>query len=359
MLELHDKEALELITAHRRWLYNDRRGKRADLSLRTLRSLDLRGVDLTRAKLTGAQFINCNLDGAILVEADLFGVNLSGTSFRKANCHSADFRGAILAATDFTEAILKACDFRDGTLLVSVAGTVAPPAMEKSSGDSGTKMSRADLAGARLHHAVIKRTDMSAAVLRKADLSGANLTGSSLKDADLRGANLTGCDLSRTLMNRALVDGANLSGAVLRDANVYNVDFSNAAYLDILDLKETISVDDSAEAAAAIAEQIKAHEDWVESSGAKGTRADFMGRDLSAVDFSGRTLTGEEPDPEKERTSRTAQGDSLHRPSPLAPGAGGPATRVRYPTWDELRGLSPEQRRLVLEYFRRLNDAKP
>jgi hypothetical protein len=31
--------------------------------------------------------------------------------------------------------------------------------------------------------------------------------------------------------------------------------------------------------------------------------------------------------------------------------------RFRYPTWEELRALSPEQRRLVLEYFRRLNRA--
>src|SRR4029453_4794544 len=125
-----------------------------------------------------------------------------------------------------------------------------------------------------------------------ADLSDANLAGSSLKDADLRGANLTNCNLSRTLMNRAVVAGANLTGPVLRDANIFSVDFGKAAYLDALALRESISVDDSEEAAAAIANQIKAHEDWVETSGGKGARADFLGRDLSAVNFSGRTLTG-------------------------------------------------------------------
>ena len=68
----------------------------------------------------------------------------------------------------------------------------------------------------------------------------------------------------------------------------------------------------------------------------------------------GRTLTGPEPDEERERTSRSATGDSLHLPTRLAPGAtAGP--RVRYPTWRELEGLTPEQRRLVLEYFRLLN----
>lgn len=69
----------------------------------------------------------------------------------------------------------------------------------------------------------------------------------------------------------------------------------------------------------------------------------------------GRTLTGPEPDDEKERTSRTATADELHRPPPLAPGATGPGARVRYPTWEELRALSPTERRLVLEYFRLLN----
>ena len=68
----------------------------------------------------------------------------------------------------------------------------------------------------------------------------------------------------------------------------------------------------------------------------------------------GRTLTGPEPDQDKERTSRAATGDSVHLPTLLAPGAtDGP--RVRYPTWRELEGLTPEQRRLVLEYFRLLN----
>jgi hypothetical protein len=68
----------------------------------------------------------------------------------------------------------------------------------------------------------------------------------------------------------------------------------------------------------------------------------------------GRTLTGPEPDEDKERTSRAAIGDSVHLPALLAPGVtAGP--RVRYPTWQELEGLSPDERRMVLEYFRLLN----
>ena len=55
------------------------------------------------------------------------------------------------------------------------------------------------------------------------------------------------------------------------------------------------------------------------------------------------------------RSSRPAIGDSVHLPGVLAPGATGAGPKLRYPTWDELAGLTPEQRRLVLEYFRLIN----
>jgi hypothetical protein len=72
----------------------------------------------------------------------------------------------------------------------------------------------------------------------------------------------------------------------------------------------------------------------------------------------GRSLSGDEPDQQKERTSRSATGDSVHIPAALLPGATGTGPKVRYPTWDELTGLTPEQRRMVLEYFRRLNEPR-
>jgi hypothetical protein len=73
----------------------------------------------------------------------------------------------------------------------------------------------------------------------------------------------------------------------------------------------------------------------------------------------GRTLSNDEPDETKERVSRSATGDSVHIPDVLKPGATGAGPRLRYPTWEELQGLTPEQRRLVLEYFRRLNAPRP
>jgi hypothetical protein len=73
----------------------------------------------------------------------------------------------------------------------------------------------------------------------------------------------------------------------------------------------------------------------------------------------GRTLSGQEPDEQKERVSHAATGDSVHLPGVLAPGATGAGPRMRYPTWEELAPLTPEQRRVVLEYFRLLNAPKP
>jgi hypothetical protein len=49
----------------------------------------------------------------------------------------------------------------------------------------------------------------------------------------------------------------------------------------------------------------------------------------------------------------------VHLPDVLRPGATGAGPRLRYPTWEQLQGLTPEQRRLVLEYFRLLNAPPP
>jgi hypothetical protein len=72
----------------------------------------------------------------------------------------------------------------------------------------------------------------------------------------------------------------------------------------------------------------------------------------------GRTLRSEEEDEREERQSRTADPTNVRLPPSGPPeAAGGP--RFRFPVWEELRSLSPAQRRLVLDYFRRLNSGRP
>jgi hypothetical protein len=73
----------------------------------------------------------------------------------------------------------------------------------------------------------------------------------------------------------------------------------------------------------------------------------------------GRTLRSDEEENEREeRESQTADPNNVRLPPTGRPeSVGGP--RFRFPSWDELRSLSPTERRLVLDYFRRLNGGRP
>ncbi len=71
----------------------------------------------------------------------------------------------------------------------------------------------------------------------------------------------------------------------------------------------------------------------------------------------GRTLQGEERDEQKERQSTTAREGNVQLPPALRErleGSGAP----RFPSWEELQRLSPEDRRLVIDYFRRLAEGR-
>jgi hypothetical protein len=73
----------------------------------------------------------------------------------------------------------------------------------------------------------------------------------------------------------------------------------------------------------------------------------------------GRTLQGREEDQKKERQSVTATEDSVRLPPALRAKLQGDDERLRVPGWEELQQLSPEERRLVVDYFRRLSGASP
>ncbi len=72
----------------------------------------------------------------------------------------------------------------------------------------------------------------------------------------------------------------------------------------------------------------------------------------------GRSLENDQRDESSRREARAAR--SVERLRPDGEASGAAAERYRVPTWDELRGLSPADRRMVIEYFRRLNaEARP
>jgi hypothetical protein len=68
----------------------------------------------------------------------------------------------------------------------------------------------------------------------------------------------------------------------------------------------------------------------------------------------GRTLRSDEEDEREERQSETGDQTNLRVPPELL-GPTGPEARYPYPKWEQLRRFTPEERRLILDYFRRLN----
>jgi hypothetical protein len=71
----------------------------------------------------------------------------------------------------------------------------------------------------------------------------------------------------------------------------------------------------------------------------------------------GRTLEQDQRDETGKREAEAPKSTAVHRPGEAARGPA--ASRFAAPTWEELRGLSPEERRLVIDYFRRLNAPPP
>jgi hypothetical protein len=71
----------------------------------------------------------------------------------------------------------------------------------------------------------------------------------------------------------------------------------------------------------------------------------------------GRTLEQDERD---DSGKREAQAAKAHEGvTPQSDARGRDAVKFREPTWNELRGLTPEERRAVIEYFKRINGGNP
>jgi hypothetical protein len=70
----------------------------------------------------------------------------------------------------------------------------------------------------------------------------------------------------------------------------------------------------------------------------------------------GRSLESDEEDETRERVSQAADPALVRLPG--AAEAHVIQQRYPYPTWEQLRRLTPEERRLILDYFQRLNDAR-
>ena len=72
----------------------------------------------------------------------------------------------------------------------------------------------------------------------------------------------------------------------------------------------------------------------------------------------GRSLEKEEREDNEKREAKAATGDERFDPGAAA-ARGRAAARFREPTWSDLRGLTADERRSILEYFKRINAEKP
>ena len=68
----------------------------------------------------------------------------------------------------------------------------------------------------------------------------------------------------------------------------------------------------------------------------------------------GRTLEQDEREESDKREATTPKSFETFTPQ-NKDARGAAATKFREPTWNELRGLTAEERRLIIEYFKRIN----
>ena len=299
----------------------------ADLSGCSFRIADMKGVNLTGAKLVGAIF-----DGAILKDAQLDFADLTGASLVGATLEDADLTEAILTGADFTGASVEGATFNKADF--SSANISGIKSFKKA------KLQRATFSeGAQLVDVNFEGADLSHSTLVKANLAGANFTNASLYRANLTDAILTGAILKRANLEGVRLDGANLQsadltaanfsevyfdkpadfrGATLRHINFFKTDlsgfdFSGAdleeAEFERATLEATIftgadlneaDLEDAAAAGAIFTNADVTDANFIETDltganfqGADLEKADFSGADLKMADFTGARNAGE------------------------------------------------------------------
>ena len=112
---MNSEEIRKMLENHKKWLFNESGGIRADLTGADLCGADLRGADFCRADLCeadlrGANLYHADLRGADLCGADLRGAYLCEVNLRGANLYHADLRGADLRGADLYEANLRGAE---------------------------------------------------------------------------------------------------------------------------------------------------------------------------------------------------------------------------------------------------------
>jgi uncharacterized protein YjbI with pentapeptide repeats len=217
-----------------RALYGAPEGARINLSGKSLRELDLAGVDfkaarLTKADLYGANLAEANLSGtdladarldrAVLTRSDFSGANLAGATLLRPTIFSGlerniaeapRFTGANMAHTGLT-GWLDGTDFSNADLTGAVFGR--QDALSEGLLASRVRMTSCNFTGAKLAGASFRGAQLVFARFTGADATGADFRGADLTKADFSGADVAGMDVTG-----AILDGASFTGAKNLDA---------------------------------------------------------------------------------------------------------------------------------------------
>ena len=97
---MNSEEIRKMLENHKKWLFNETGGIRADLCGANLYRADLYEANLRGTDLRGAYLCEANLCRANLYRADLTGADLCGADLRGANLYQADLYQANLIGTE-------------------------------------------------------------------------------------------------------------------------------------------------------------------------------------------------------------------------------------------------------------------
>ena len=111
MKKISKKELKNILEKHKKWLMNEKDGKRANLSYTDLSNADLNYAELQYADLNYAELGFADLNHANLAKANLYHANLQFSELRFANLtnaelSNADLSGANLEFANLTQAKL-------------------------------------------------------------------------------------------------------------------------------------------------------------------------------------------------------------------------------------------------------------
>ncbi len=190
-----------------------------DDGILNLKGVNLSGAKLYHAYLVDADLSDANLSNAYLEHAILFNANLSNADLRYANLSDNH-----LEAANLSNANLENADLND----VSLEHANLSNANLRKTNLRYANLSNADLSGANLENADLVNANLDFADLRNANLSNANLTDVSLEHANLRNANLRNANLSKANLSNADLSNADLIRADLSKADLRKAELGNA-----------------------------------------------------------------------------------------------------------------------------------